>query len=92
MLKFDEKNQIESVAGALALRGKIEQIVDEICARGYDEIYYLGIGGTYASGLQVVTHIREMSAIPVYRKCRRIHYRGNRRINEKRWWYFFGDG
>lgn len=84
MLKFDEKNQIESVAGALALRGKIEQIVDEICARGYDEIYYLGIGGTYASGLQVVTHIREMSAIPVYvENAAEYITRGNRRINEK---------
>lgn len=84
MLKFDEKNQIESVAGALALRGKIEQIVDEICARGYDEIYYLGIGGTYASGLQAVTHIREMSAIPVYvENAAEYITRGNRRINEK---------
>ena len=31
MLKFDEQKQIDSVKGALALRGKIEEIVDQIC-------------------------------------------------------------
>ena len=34
MLKFDEQKQIDSVKGALALRGKIEEIVDQICKDG----------------------------------------------------------
>ena len=49
MLKFDEQKQIDSVKGALALRGKIEEIVDQICKDGFKNICWLGIGGTYAS-------------------------------------------
>ena len=30
MLKFDEQKQLDSVNGALALRGRIEEIVDSI--------------------------------------------------------------
>jgi len=66
MLKFDEKKQYDSVAGALALRSKIEPIVDTICSRGYDGIYFMGIGGTYASSLQVVCHMKGQSSIPAY--------------------------
>ncbi len=84
MIKFNEKEQIESVAGALALRGRIETIVDSVCASGYDAIYYLGIGGTYASSLQAVTHIREMSALPAYAENAAEYITlGNRRIGKK---------
>jgi len=38
MLKFDEQKQIDSVKGALALRGKIEEIVDQICKDGFKNI------------------------------------------------------
>lgn len=83
MLKFDEKKQIESVAGGLALRGKIEKIVDEICARGYDAIYYMGIGGTYASAMQAVTHIKGMSGLPAYvENAAEYITTGNRRIGK----------
>lgn len=66
MLKFDEQEVLAGYAGALALRPQIEAIVDAVCERGYDSIYFLGIGGTYASALQVVSHIREHSALPAY--------------------------
>lgn len=42
MLKFDEQKQLDSVNGALALRGRIEEIVDAICAEGYKNICWLG--------------------------------------------------
>ena len=48
MLKFDEQKQLDSVNGALALRGEINKIVDGICKEGYKNICWLGIGGTYA--------------------------------------------
>lgn len=66
MLKFDEQKQIESVRGALALRPKIEQIIDEIQRDGFDGIYFIGIGGTWASGMQVEVYMRGKSTIPVY--------------------------
>ncbi len=65
MLKFDEKKQIDSVRGALALRSKIEEIVDAICREGYQNILLLGIGGTYASCLQTAVHMKERTALDV---------------------------
>lgn len=66
MLKFDETKQLDSVNGALALRPQIERIVDEICDQGFDGIWFIGIGGTWASALQVEVYLRGKSALPVY--------------------------
>lgn len=66
MLKFDEQKQINSVNGGLALRGEIEKVVDEIEKKGFDGIYFIGIGGTWASSLQVEVYMRGRSALPVY--------------------------
>ena len=66
MLKFDEKKQIGSVRGALALRPEIERIVDEAWDRGFRNICWLGIGGTWASALQAVTHMKERTELDVF--------------------------
>lgn len=66
MLKFDEQKQLDSINGALALRGRIEEIVDAICAEGYKNICWLGIGGTWASALQAEVHMKEKSAIELF--------------------------
>lgn len=66
MLKFEEQKQIESVNGALALRPEIEKVVDEIWERGFDGLYFVGIGGTWASGMQVEVYMRGRSSLPVY--------------------------
>lgn len=84
MLKFDENAQLESVRGALLLRPKIEDSVDSICEKGYDSIYFMGIGGTYASCMQVVTHVKGMSALPAYvENAAEFITTGNRRIGGK---------
>ena len=44
MIKFNEQEKIDSVNGALALRPQINEIVDEICERGYSNICWLGVG------------------------------------------------
>lgn len=66
MLKFNDNEQYESVKGALEKRKEIEVIVDEIVKDGFDNIFFLGIGGTYASSMQVVQHIKEFSALPAF--------------------------
>ena len=66
MLKFDEKKKVESVRGALALRPAIEKVVDEILEVGFDRIYFMGIGGTWASSLQVETYLKANSKLPVF--------------------------
>lgn len=66
MLKFNRQEQIESVNGALALRPEIEKIVGQIQKIGFDGIYFIGIGGTWASSMQVEVYMRGRSTIPVY--------------------------
>lgn len=66
MIRFDEQKQIESVEGALALRPKIESIVDECQGEGFKNLCYIGIGGTWASGLQAVCHLKEYTENEVF--------------------------
>ena len=63
---FNEQGDIDSVNGALALRPQIEKIVDQIWEEGFDNIYFIGIGGTYASAMQVEVYMRGKSSLPVY--------------------------
>lgn len=81
MLKFDEQKQIASVQGALALRGHIESVVDEICKEGYKNICLLGIGGTYASCLQTEVHMKERSSLDFFvENAAEYLVTGNRRV------------
>ncbi len=63
---FNEKEAIDSVNGALALRPQIEKILDQIWDDGFDGIYFIGIGGTYASSMQVEVYMRGRSKLPVF--------------------------
>lgn len=83
MLKFDEEKQIVSVQGALALRGRIEAIVDDICRAGFKNICWLGIGGTYASCLQAEVHMKERSTLEFFvENAAEYLTTGNRRVGE----------
>lgn len=83
MLKFNEQAQIDSVNGALALRGKINEIVDGIFKEGYTNICWLGIGGTWASSMQATVHMKEMSAIETWAENAAEYLTtGNKRIGK----------
>lgn len=83
MLKFDEEKQTASVQGALALRGRIEAIVDDICRAGFKNICWLGIGGTYASCLQAEVHMKERSTLEFFvENAAEYLTTGNRRVGE----------
>ena len=83
MLKFDEQKQIDSVKGALALRGKIEEIVDQICKDGFKNICWLGIGGTYASCLQAEVHMKEKSGLDFFvENAAEYLTTGNKKVGE----------
>ena len=62
---FDEQGDLDSVNGALALRPEIEKIVDQIWEEGFDRIFFMGIGGTYASAMQAEVYMRGRSALDV---------------------------
>ena len=83
MLKFDEQKRLESVNGALALRSEIEFIIDGICKEGYKNICWLGIGGTYASCMQVEVHMKERSAINFFvENAAEYLLTGNKKVGE----------
>ncbi len=63
---FNEAADTDSVNGALALRPQIEAIVDTIWQQGFDGIYFIGIGGTYASAMQAEVYMRGKSTLPVF--------------------------
>ena len=66
MLRFNEAEKVNSVKGALALRPMIEQIVDQACTTGFTRLCWLGIGGTWASCMQAVCHMKERSSIETF--------------------------
>ena len=81
---FDEAGNIASVNGALALRPEIEKALDQIWEEGFDGIYFMGIGGTYASAMQVEVYLRGRSALPVYvENAAEFLTTGNRRFTSR---------
>lgn len=83
MLKFDEKKQLASVQGALALRPQIEEICDAVWCGGIKNLCWLGIGGTYASCLQAETHMKERSSIELFsQNAAEYLTTGNRRVHD----------
>lgn len=66
MINFKEQEKIDSVRGALALRAQIEPLVDRIWSKGLRNLCFLGIGGTWASCLQVVCYMKERTELEVF--------------------------
>jgi Predicted phosphosugar isomerases len=85
MLKFDENAILNSVNGALALRPQVEKIVDKICADGFENLFFVGIGGTYASCMQTVTYMSSNSSLNVYvENAAELLTSGNRKFGPSR--------
>ena len=83
LLKFNEEWARSSVNGALAIRKDINRIVDEICAQGYRNICWLGIGGTWASGMQAAVHMKDnQKSKPGTENASEYNTTGNKRVGE----------
>ena len=81
---FNERKAVDSVNGALALRPQIERIVDQLWEEGFDGIWYMGIGGTWASALQAEVYLRGKTALPVYAEnAAEFLTTGNRRFTSQ---------
>jgi fructoselysine-6-phosphate deglycase len=66
MRKFDEKTYLSVGKNTVALKDKVEQIVDEVCSRGYQNIFLIGSGGSYAMMIPFEYYLKSYSTIPVY--------------------------
>lgn len=81
MINFKEQEKIESMRGALALRTQIEPLVDSIWDKGLKNLCFLGIGGTWASCLQVVCYMKERTEMEVFAiNAAEYNTTGDRRI------------
>ena len=81
---FNEEETRKSINGALALRGQIEKIIDQIWEDGFDSIFFMGIGGTWASAMQVEVYMRGKSALPVFvENAAEFLTTGNKRFTDR---------
>ena len=80
---IDICKKVSSVRRALALRGRIEQIVDQVWEEGLKNLCWLGIGGTWASCLQAVCHMKERSCLETFAINAAEYYTtGDQRISD----------
>ncbi len=63
---FNEKEVREGIKTGLSLRNQIESIIDRIWEEGFDGIWFIGIGGTYASCMQAEVYMRGRSSLSVF--------------------------
>lgn len=66
MYNFNIPRYEKVVKDAIALRVQIEDAVDEICAQGYTNIFFIGCGGTYAHSLPMKYWLDTTSDIDTY--------------------------
>lgn len=81
---FDRQEALDSVNGALRLRPQIEEIIDQLWEEGFDRIFFMGIGGTYASAMQAEVYMRGRCALDIY-AANAAEYltTGNKRLTER---------
>lgn len=67
MLKFDEAALLQEQENGALLVTEVEEIVDDICKKGYENIFYVGIGGTVLYANQMACMVKEAgSVIPLF--------------------------
>ena len=66
MFKFDEAKFLANEKKAIEFIPKVEKIVDEVCEKGYSNIFFVGIGGTITYEWQVESIIKSMSTLDLY--------------------------
>ncbi|WP_214413197.1 SIS domain-containing protein [Sphaerisporangium fuscum] len=65
MLRFNEPEFLSQMASAVALRPQIEELVDRLVDEGFDNLYLVGAGGTYAQMWPYEHLARRSSTLPV---------------------------
>lgn len=84
MLGFDKDVYAKVIGGAGALRPQIERIAEEINEKGYDSVFLIGSGGSYAAMWPYEQLIQKMSDVPVRSSiAAEIVLTGDPRLNER---------
>lgn len=66
MLGFDEPEFLSQLASTVALRPRIEELADRLTDDGFDNLFLVGAGGTYAQMWPYEQLARRTSKLPVH--------------------------
>jgi len=66
MYSFDEEKLLATEKDGMACRAAVEKAVDEIYAKGFKNVFFIGIGGTYSAGLVAKVFVETNSALPFF--------------------------
>jgi fructoselysine-6-phosphate deglycase len=66
MSSFDKKAYLEKSAKVVEALPKIEALADKIVAKGFKNIVFFGVGGTYYEWYPVAEYLKKLSTLPVY--------------------------
>jgi len=66
MIGYNREELVRGYNDGLLTRQKIENAVDDAWKKGISNVCWLGIGGTWASALQAVIHMKERTAMEVF--------------------------
>ncbi|MCM3764021.1 SIS domain-containing protein [Neobacillus niacini] len=66
MLNFSKQKYLQVTGNATALRGQIEEIVDQVSQKGFKNIFLIGSGGAIATFYPFEFMINSTSTIPAY--------------------------
>jgi fructoselysine-6-phosphate deglycase len=79
MLNFNEERIYQEHQNGVNLVKDVEKIIDEIVDNGYENIFLLGIGGTYLYADQVVHTVKQLGCrLPIYlENAQDFVYEGN---------------
>lgn len=84
MLSFDEKTYKEASNFNINLKDKIVKVVDKVCKKGYENIFLVGSGGSYADMLQVEAVFKAYSKLDIYVEiAAELYTLGNKHLTDK---------
>ena len=66
MIQFNVEEFRADFAKALATRPEVEKIVETVEKRGYDNLVFIGVGGTEIEWRSVLDTLRGKFSCPVY--------------------------
>lgn len=83
MLKFDEEKYLKGGAYTMSLLGEMKKIATQIHERGYKNIFFMGIGGTWAQFQPIVYAMKKYSDADIYlENAAEFNVNGNRRLSK----------
>ncbi len=84
MLSFDEQLYKENSRLTIESKQDVERVADQISEEGFDNIFFVSVGGSLSIMLPIVEMIKQMTDIPVYAEnAAEIIFTGNKQLSKR---------